>query len=57
MVKSHFDNFDTLIKMVATNDMLMEMVNASISKGKTENAVEAEALLKAYDSQINLWSG
>jgi len=46
-----------MIKMVSDNEFLLNTVTASIRAGRTENAVEAEALLKAYDSQINLWSG
>ena len=50
MVKSHFDTFATMIGMVSGNDVLLDVVKASIRAGRTENAVEAEALLKAYDS-------
>ena len=37
--------------------MLSDMVSSGLEAAKTPGAIEAEALLKAYDSQINLWSG
>ena len=50
MVTSHFDTFETMIRMVSGNDFLLDTVTESIRSGRTESAVEAEALLKAYDS-------
>jgi len=37
--------------------MLTELVSSGLQAARSPGAIEAEALLKAYDSQINLWSG
>jgi hypothetical protein len=37
--------------------MLLDVVEGSLSAIRTPTARDSEAMLKAYDSQINLWSG
>jgi hypothetical protein len=45
------------VKLVNGNELLSTLVEGSLAKIRTPTAREAEAFLRAYDSQINLWSG
>ena len=57
LVKSHFDSFGTIIDIVMQNDIFLETVTSELLKLKTQETIEAEAISKVVDSQMNHWSG
>jgi hypothetical protein len=56
-VKSHFDTFGTIIDMVMENDIFLATVEAELTKMKNKDTIEAEAISKVVDAQVNHWSG